>query len=89
MIKSTFSYFAQWKQTQTFANIALLLNEIVGDGVSSWVKPQMNEVKVSVDTTIFTEQNAYGLGIIARNSEGEMVYARTGRYWGESGSRIC
>ncbi|XP_063936224.1 uncharacterized protein LOC135147255 [Daucus carota subsp. sativus] len=82
VIKSAFSYFAQWKQTQSFENIALFPNENVGDGVSSWVKPQVNEVKVSVDAAIFPEHNACGLGAIARDSEGMMVYARTCRYWG-------
>ncbi|KAL8148634.1 hypothetical protein AgCh_005843 [Apium graveolens] len=48
MIKSTFSYFAQWKQTQTFTNIALF-------------------------PMILREME---------NSDGEIVYASTGWYWG-------
>ncbi|KAL8088671.1 hypothetical protein AgCh_038446 [Apium graveolens] len=48
-----------------------------GDGEVSWVKPQESEIKVSVDAALFEEFNTSGIGLVARDSEGEMIMAKT------------
>lgn len=79
---STMQHFEQWKQAQVEDNIDLspLGNE--RDGASHWVTPQIDIIKVSVDAAIFEEHYAAGIGIIARNLDGEMVPAKTSRCWG-------
>ena len=44
----------------------------------------MNTIKVSVDAAMFSENDAYGIGLVARNSDGEVVHAQTWRYWGRT-----
>lgn len=45
------------------------------DGAATWVKSQENTIKVTVDATIFEDN--YAFGIVARDSAGDMVQART------------
>lgn len=44
----------------------------------------MNKIKVSVDAATFAEENACDIGLVARNSDGEVVHAQTWRYWGRT-----
>lgn len=48
-----------------------------GDGANIWVKPQEGIIKVSVDAALFEEHSAFGFGIVARNSSGNLVLERT------------
>lgn len=34
-------------------------------------------MKISVDATTFSEHNAYGFGLVARDDKGELIHART------------
>lgn len=79
---STMQYFVQWKDAQVSSNIALFPNMHEKDGVSHWVRPQVDTIKVSVDAAIFEDLSAAGFGFVARNSEGVLTFAKTGRLWG-------
>lgn len=46
---------------------------------------QRNSIKVLVDAAIFQEHNAIALGILARNSDREVIFARTVRHQGMVG----
>lgn len=70
-------YLAQWTAAQGRSTSALITPEYTGDGAQSWVKPQPNTIKVSVDAAIFAEREEYGFGLIARDSEGELRQAET------------
>lgn len=54
------------------------------DGASRWVKPRENIIKISVDAATFSDHRAYGVGLVAKNSSGELVHAQTWRFWGTS-----
>lgn len=43
----------------------------------------METIKVNVDATIFRDPTAYGVGLIARDSKGELVHAHLSYYLGE------
>lgn len=45
------------------------------DGASKWARPQENITKVSVNAAIFTGNAAYGIGLVARNSDAEVIHA--------------
>ncbi|KAL8135283.1 hypothetical protein AgCh_010082 [Apium graveolens] len=48
-----------------------------GDGAIFWVKPHHNEVNITVDATIFEDQGASGIGLLARNDEGHFFREKT------------
>uniref|UniRef100_A0A803P8P2 RNase H type-1 domain-containing protein n=1 Tax=Cannabis sativa TaxID=3483 RepID=A0A803P8P2_CANSA len=75
-------YFVQWKKAQDVATIARFPTGMVGDGAESWVKPQENIIKVSIDATTFGENSTFEFGIVARDCHGYLVQARTVYYWG-------
>lgn len=47
-----------------------------GDGASSWVKPQSYIVKVTVDAATFKDREEFGLGLVARDSNGGLIQAK-------------
>ena len=47
-----------------------------GDGATKWVKPQPNEVKISVDAAVFEDRGGVRFRLVARNSEGMLIKAR-------------
>ncbi|KAL8101105.1 hypothetical protein AgCh_033115 [Apium graveolens] len=48
-----------------------------GDGGQKWVKPQTDLIKVNVDAASFIDQDAFGLGILARDHTGKLIQAKT------------
>lgn len=82
VVQSAKNYFVQWRDAQMSNSIALFPSDNVRDGATHWVKPQENIIKVSVDAATFTEHGAFGIGLAARNSSGEIVHAQTRRFWG-------
>ncbi|KAL8154952.1 hypothetical protein AgCh_000354 [Apium graveolens] len=44
------------------------------------VKPQQNEVKITADAAIFEDQEASGIGLIARDHYGRLLLAKTRCY---------
>lgn len=51
------------------------------DGAIRSAKPPEDIIKVSFDAATFSEHGAFGIGMIARNSTGELVHAQTWRVW--------
>lgn len=70
-------YLTQWKEAQSRTTTALLQPMFEGDGAQVWVKPQGNTVKITVDAAMFEDLNTYGIGLIARDSTGELIRAKT------------
>lgn len=66
-------YLTQWTLAQSRSYHTLLQPHTDGDGVVSWVKPQPNTIKVSVDAVIFEDRGEIGFGIIEKDSEGELI----------------
>lgn len=70
-------YLEQWRHAQSITAITRFPQLYEGDGGSSWVKPQLMQIKVSVDAATFMEFNASGIGMVARDSWGELLLSRT------------
>lgn len=66
-------YLVQWRNAQVLCSSALSQISVIGDGAATWVKPQENIIKVTVDAAIFEGQ--FGFGIVARDYVGEIVQA--------------
>ncbi|XP_074355880.1 uncharacterized protein LOC141695540 [Apium graveolens] len=69
-------YLEQWRYAQRKVSYSMFPQSVEGDGEVSWVKPQESEIKVSVDAALFEEFNTSGIGLVARDSEGEMIMAK-------------
>ncbi|XP_074375015.1 uncharacterized protein LOC141716720 [Apium graveolens] len=69
-------YLAQWITTQDRNFVTPLQPKIDGDGAVTWVKPQPNKVKISVDAAVFDDHGGVGFGLVARNSAGELCEAK-------------
>lgn len=67
----------QWKNAQKLSVVTLVPGGNDRDEDTSWVTPQVNTIKVSVDAATFSKNDACGIDLVARNSDGEFVYART------------
>ncbi|KAL1832100.1 hypothetical protein ACET3Z_001751 [Daucus carota] len=63
--------------------IVISLSSISNIGIPD---SQRNSIKVLVDAVIFQEHNAFAPGILARNSDREVIFARTVRHWGMVGN---
>lgn len=66
----------QWKAAQDRLFYVPLQPNIEGDGASTWVKPHTNTVKVSFDAVVFSERQEMGVGLIARDSTGNLLQAK-------------
>ncbi|KAK1378990.1 hypothetical protein POM88_025734 [Heracleum sosnowskyi] len=64
-----------WKDSQGRSTEALVQSIFAEEGTISWVKPQLDSIKVTVDTTIFEEQATFVMGMVARDSKGDLVQA--------------
>lgn len=64
--------------------ILLSQSFVAGDGVSLWVKPQEDTIKVSVDAAVFTEFSVFGICMVARDSNGYLVQAKAKLFKGIS-----
>ena len=75
-------YLAEWKHAQPFSSQALYQVVELGDGADKWVKPLNDEVKITVDAAMFAEEAAYGVGMLARNSSGEVLEGKSKLFQG-------
>lgn len=76
VVISTRQHLKQWKEAQLWTSNALFHFRIQGDGAEEWVKPLNGIIKVTADATTFSEHNAYGFGLIARNID--LIQAKSG-----------
>lgn len=75
-IASTKQYLLQWKFSQINCSSALSRFDFEGDGVIMWIRSQGNPIKITVDVALFGDRREYGLGVVARDSDGRLVVAR-------------
>lgn len=73
VVADAMEYLTQRKEAQGRCFSISFQSLRVGDGAVSWVKPQRNTVKVTVDAAIFKDQDAVGIGLIARDYTGMIV----------------
>lgn len=77
VVNSAIQYLVQGRNAQSWSSKALFQSVIEEDGAEKWVVPQVDTIKVNVDAATFEEHDAFGFGILARNHEGEVEYAKT------------
>lgn len=77
LLASMRQYLVEWSNTQKFSTQALYQFVEHGDGARVWVRPKIGAVKVTVDAATFAENSSYGIGVLARNDTGEVIYGRS------------
>ncbi|XP_060974706.1 uncharacterized protein LOC133039775 [Cannabis sativa] len=62
-----------WRKAQD--KTCLLSSSRLHDGsnIEQWMTPTSNTVKINVDGAIFEKENAYGFGVVARDSTGQIL----------------
>lgn len=53
-----------------------------GDGAQVWVRPKNGVVKVTVDAATFTDSSSYGIGVLARDDKGKVIFGKSELYRG-------
>ncbi|XP_060961840.1 uncharacterized protein LOC133032039 [Cannabis sativa] len=66
-----------WRNAQDNISLSSLFFENRGDGAERWTKPEPNKIKINVDAALFPQDNSYGFGIVARDSSGGLIEAKT------------
>uniref|UniRef100_A0A803QEL1 Reverse transcriptase domain-containing protein n=1 Tax=Cannabis sativa TaxID=3483 RepID=A0A803QEL1_CANSA len=69
------SYLNQWLHAQKNRSASILTDTSQGMEIEHWTKPVIDTIKVNVDGAIFANLNSYGVGFIARNSDGRILEA--------------
>ncbi|KAL8116352.1 hypothetical protein AgCh_022741 [Apium graveolens] len=82
VLTSMRQYLAEYSKAQDFSTQALYQFVEHGDGAQVWVRPKIGAVKVTVDAEIFAESFSYGIGMLARNDMGEVIWGRSESYPG-------
>lgn len=77
IVAKAWEYLSQWTVAQSRFTGPPLHPSFPGDGAVLWAKPQMNEVKISADATVFEDRGHSGIGLIARDHHGHLLSART------------
>lgn len=83
VVYSTKRYLVEWKQAQVISTKTLYRDIVQDDGGDSWVKPNKNIVKITVDAAVFKDQAKYGVGMLVRDDEGEIIQGRSELFQGE------
>ncbi|KAL8106117.1 uncharacterized protein LOC141680879 [Apium graveolens] len=69
--------FNQWHQAQDKTFDIFLSHLTNADGSEHWTLPMENTVKVNSDAAIFEASNCYSYSLVARNSKGELIHAKS------------
>lgn len=86
VVTSMKQYLTEWNSTQLNTTQALYQFVEHGDGAQAWVRPLINEVKITVHAGTFAQNSSYGVDLLARNGDGEVrevLLAKSERYQGD------
>ncbi|XP_060960654.1 uncharacterized protein LOC133031222 [Cannabis sativa] len=72
-----------WRKAQDNTCLSSLFFKNKGDGAELWTKPDSNNIKVNVNAALFAQDNSYGFGIVARDSQGKLIEAKTYYHGGD------
>uniref|UniRef100_A0A803PDA2 RNase H type-1 domain-containing protein n=1 Tax=Cannabis sativa TaxID=3483 RepID=A0A803PDA2_CANSA len=72
-----------WRKAQGNTCLFSLFFERKGDGAELWTKPDSNNINVNVDAALFAQENSYGFEIVARDSHGKLIEAKSCYQGGE------
>ncbi|KAM6542808.1 hypothetical protein CsatB_007255 [Cannabis sativa] len=65
-----------WRKAQDNNSLSHIYSGNCDDGTELWTKPDINTIKINVDAALFTSDNQYGYGMVARNDTGSLIVAQ-------------
>ncbi|KAM6561563.1 uncharacterized protein LOC133032398 [Cannabis sativa] len=71
------SYLDQWKNARNFNMDASWSEYQKGDGRKHWTPPNVNSIKINMDAILFEGGRSYGIGLVARDSNGTLIEGKT------------
>lgn len=77
MIAKAKQYLERWRFGQSNLSIARFPKLVQKYGDSVCGRPHETSIKVSVDATTFRYCRTYGVGLVARDSYGELILSKT------------
>lgn len=77
IVAKAWEYLSQWKAAQNRGYSVPIIPIVEGDWATVWVKPQHEEVKITVDAAIFQDKGVSGFGIVVRNHDGCLILAKS------------
>ncbi|XP_074352290.1 uncharacterized protein LOC141691450 [Apium graveolens] len=77
IVAKVWEYLSQWNAAQNRGYSVPLIPTVEGDEATTWVKPQHDTVKITVDASIFQNLGMAGAGIVARNHDGHLILAKS------------
>ncbi|XP_074343042.1 uncharacterized protein LOC141680828 [Apium graveolens] len=77
IVAKVWEYLTQWEVAQNRKVGSSIQPMFPGDGAVVWAKPQLDEVKISVDAANFENLGKSRIGIIAQGREGQFLSAQT------------
>ncbi|XP_060973872.1 uncharacterized protein LOC133039089 [Cannabis sativa] len=77
IVASVNRYLDQWRHAQNSTLEVSWPGIQAGDGAEHWILPQVNSIKINVDTTMFERENGFGFCMVARDSNGFLIEGRT------------
>ncbi|XP_060965138.1 uncharacterized protein LOC133034129 [Cannabis sativa] len=77
-----------WRNAQDNTSLSSLFFDNRGDGAERWTTPEVNKIKINVDAALFSRDNSYGFGIVARDSSGKLIEAKSCYYGGVYDAKV-
>ncbi|XP_063936295.1 uncharacterized protein LOC135147291 [Daucus carota subsp. sativus] len=59
------------------------------DGSERWTKPDMNTIKINVDSALFDDENCFGFGCVARDHSGRLLGAKAASKIGKTSADLA
>ncbi|KAL8100581.1 hypothetical protein AgCh_032729 [Apium graveolens] len=69
------AYLTQWKNVRTIGGSTPAKQVSITGIIERWAKPRENGVKINCDASLFGNSGRYGIGWIARDDNGKLIYA--------------
>ncbi|XP_060967048.1 uncharacterized protein LOC133035200 [Cannabis sativa] len=77
------SFLNQWKNAQESVIETTFSGYITEDDAVCWVPPHVNSVKINVDAALFNETRQFGVGLVARDTQGMLIEGCTKLFQGQ------
>ncbi|XP_074352009.1 uncharacterized protein LOC141691167 [Apium graveolens] len=77
IVAKAWEYLSQWNVAQSRGYSVPLIPTVEGDRATTWVKPQHNIIKITVDASIFQNLGMSGASIVARKHNSHLILAKS------------
>ncbi|XP_060970040.1 uncharacterized protein LOC133037193 [Cannabis sativa] len=84
IVTSAKTFLNQWKNAQDSVIETTFSGSLAEDAAVCWVPPYDNSVKINVDAAMFNENRQFGVGLVARDTQGLLIEGCTKLFQGQA-----